>query len=41
MTEYIADLETGDISTYVIGIGIQLPGILKNRLIAALIDRLL
>ena len=41
MTEYIADLETGDISTYVIGIGIQLPGISKNRLIAALIDRLL
>ena len=41
MTEYIADLETGDISTYVIGIGIKLPDISKNRLIAALIDKLL
>ena len=41
MTEYIADLETGDISTYVIGIGIKLSDISKNRLIAALIDKLL
>ena len=37
MTEMIADLETGEISAYIIGIGIQIDGIVKNRVIAALI----
>ena len=38
LTETIADLETGEISAYIIGIGIQLDGIGKNRMIAALIE---
>ena len=37
LTEMIADLETGEISAYIIGIGIQIDGIRKNRMIAALI----
>lgn len=38
MTEYIADLETGERSNYIIGIGIQSVKVNKNRLIACLID---
>ncbi|MBQ6196836.1 MAG: HTH domain-containing protein [Lachnospiraceae bacterium] len=41
LTEIIADLETGEISAYIIGIGIQLAGIRKNRMIAALIEAFL
>ena len=38
LTEYFADLETGEISSYIIGIGIRLKHVEKNRLIAALIE---
>ena len=38
LTETIADLETGEISAYIIGIGIQIDGTRKNRVIAALIQ---
>ncbi|WP_029233161.1 biotin operon repressor [Butyrivibrio sp. VCB2006] len=38
LTEYIADLETGQRSSYIIGIGIQPGSYIKNRLIAHLIE---
>ncbi len=41
LTEYFADLETGEISSYIIGIGIRLKHVEKNRLIAALIEEFL
>lgn len=40
LTEYIADLETGERSNYIIGIGIQPGNYAKNRLIAKLIEEL-
>ena len=39
MTEYVADLETGEIKSYVIGIGIKMKGIRKNRMIAEIINQ--
>lgn len=41
LTEYFADLETGEISSYIIGVGIRMKKIEKNRMIAVLIDSLL
>ncbi len=38
MTEYLADLETGEKKNYVIGIGIKIKGIKKNRMIAEIIN---
>ena len=38
LTEYIADLETGDISDYIIGVGIQMRGLQKNRTAAGIIE---
>ena len=41
LTEYFADLETGEISSYIIGVGIRMKKMEKNRMIAVLIDSLL
>lgn len=38
LTEYFADLETGEISSYVIGIGIRMKNMEKNRMIAELTE---
>ncbi len=40
LTEYFADLETGYVNGYVVGIGVRLPGIPKNRAIAMLLTGL-
>jgi BirA family biotin operon repressor/biotin-[acetyl-CoA-carboxylase] ligase len=40
LTEYFADLETGEISSYIIGVGIRMKKMEKNRMIAVLIDSL-
>ena len=41
LTEYFADLETGELSSYIIGVGIRMKKMEKNRMIAVLIDSLL
>lgn len=38
LTEYFADLETGEISSYVIGIGIRMKNMEKNRMIAEITE---
>ena len=38
LTEYFADLETGEISSYIIGIGIRMKNMEKNRMIAELTE---
>ncbi|SEP82917.1 BirA family transcriptional regulator, biotin operon repressor / biotin-[acetyl-CoA-carboxylase] ligase [Lachnospiraceae bacterium NE2001] len=40
LTEYFADLETKEVSGYVIGIGIKYPGLSKNKTIALLLSKL-
>lgn len=40
LTEYMADLETGNISCYIIGIGIKMKGIRKNLMIAKVIEEI-
>ncbi len=41
LTEYIADLETGDVSCYIVGIGIKMKNMQKNRMIAKVIEGIL
>ncbi len=38
LTEYIADLETGEVSCYIIGIGVKMKGLRKNSMIAGIIE---
>ncbi len=38
LTEYFADLETGEISSYIIGIGIRMKNMEKNRMIAEITE---
>ncbi|MBQ8952285.1 MAG: HTH domain-containing protein [Eubacterium sp.] len=38
LTEYFADLETGEISSYIIGIGIRMKNMEKNRIIAEITE---
>lgn len=38
LTEYFADLETGEISSYIIGIGIRMRNMEKNRMIAEITE---
>ena len=41
LTEYIADLETGDVSCYIVGIGIKMKNMQKNSMIAKVIEGIL
>ena len=38
LTEYIADLETGEVSCYIIGVGVKMKGLRKNSMIARIIE---